>query len=163
MSTNNHRSERFARFIGRPRIAGLISITRRRGQVGVADMVLLAIVALFIALPLLLGIVEISVGFFNQAILTNASRAAAREAIRVPEPPLGSVNAARSAALTAFNEARMEWNGAGDLTAEMVQVTTSGSQVTVTLTYPHRFMFLPSFVDGIADVNLVARTDMRMR
>lgn len=159
MSTKSHRSERSSGFVGRHHTAGLRSIARRRGQAGAADMVQLAILALFIALPLVVGIVEISVGFFNQAILTNASRAAAREAIRVPEPRVTPVNAA----LAAFNGARINWNGSGDLTAGMVQVTSSGSQVTVTLTYPHRFLLLPSFADGIANINLVARTDMRMR
>ncbi|WP_175534745.1 TadE family protein [Thiocapsa roseopersicina] len=112
-----------------------------------------------IALAVLLGIVEISVGFFNQAILTNASRAAAREAIRVPEPRVDPV----TAALDAFNGARIDWNGSGDLGEDDVVVTPVGSQVTVTLTYPHRFLFLPSFADGIVNINLVARTDMRMR
>ena len=159
MSTKSHRSERSSRCVRRHRTAGRKSISRRRDQAGAADMVQLAILALFIALPLVVGIVEISVGFFNQAILTNASRAAAREAIRVPEPRVTPVNTA----LAAFNGARINWNGSGDLTAEMVQVTSSGSQVTVTLTYPHRFLFLPSFADGIANINLVASTDMRMR
>jgi Flp pilus assembly protein TadG len=159
MSTGNHRLQQPARPpLGAGRI-GLMSLRRRRAQAGAAEVAQFGILALLIALPLLIGIVEISVGFFNQAILTNASRAAAREAIRVPPPPDDTpvVEAAQEAAGGLLN-----WDNSGGLTADMVDMVSDGERVTVTLTYPHRFILLPSFLDGINDLDLVARTEMRI-
>lgn len=143
---------------------------RRSGQRGGE------IVEFAITFPLILliffGIVEISVGFFDQAVLTNASRAAAREVIRAApasgdwgswDPEADAEAAAQAAAQRMFT-----WRGAETLVVTpgqdgLCEERTGYEQrprVTVTLTYPYRFFVLPAFVAGLADLTLSARTEM---
>jgi hypothetical protein len=106
------------------------------------------VVEFAISLPVILllffGIVEMAVGFFDQAILTNASRAAAREAIRAM-PPAGTSLAdwspAGEAEEAASNAAQrmFTWHGPETLTFDVDPddplTVDDGADVTVTLTY----------------------------
>lgn len=142
--------------------------SRQRGVEIVESVLLLPFVLL-----LFFGIVELSVGFFDQAILTNASRAAARELIRAA--PLdgnwAGWDQGEAAAEDAADQAAQRmitWGGAEELAFDWVQgplcVERDGyddrPSITVTLTYPYRFFVLPAFLAGLSDLTLTAQTDM---
>jgi Flp pilus assembly protein TadG len=124
-----------------------------------------------ILIPLMLilfGIVEFSVLFYNQAMLTNASREGARVGIRYewgsagegewpPESDVTSVvNTYVGGRLISFGPATV------GTTVTDNNTMRHGAPRTVTVTYPYSFLILPNFVSGIADFNLTAQTIMRL-
>jgi Flp pilus assembly protein TadG len=123
-----------------------------------------------VALLLLFGIVELSVAIFDQAILANSSRAAAREAIRAA-PPDGNWGTwdpaadARQAAADA-SQRMVTWHGPETLGVQISPAVSSSTAtdtpITVTLTYPYQFFVLPHLAPGIANFNLTAATVMRV-
>jgi Flp pilus assembly protein TadG len=128
-------------------------LTRQRGA-----EILEFIITLPVILTVLFMIVELGVGFMDQAVLVNASRAAAREVVR------GKTDAqAREAAGRVF-PSLVTWNS--DASAPTVTIVRSGSSpgddVTVTITYSYQFLLLPAFTSSAADLTLRARTVMRM-
>jgi Flp pilus assembly protein TadG len=143
---------------------------RRSRQWG-GEIVEFAILLPFILL-LFFGVVEMAVGFFDQAILTNASRAAAREAIRAAPTDGDFDNWNRSAdaeqAANAASQRMFSWSGPETLGFAMTEngfcIDRTGQparpRIRVTLTYPYRFWVLPSFMDGLADLTLTAETSM---
>ncbi|MBK1719251.1 TadE family protein [Thiocystis violacea] len=137
------------------------------------------IVEFAISLPFILllffGVVEMSVGFFDQAILTNASRAAARELIRAVPPnhdwatwdfEVAAEQAAEQAAQRMFTWAgpetlNFDWEESDEPCADRSGYDER-ARVIVTLTYRYRFFVLPQplFMPGLADLNLTAATEM---
>ena len=143
-------------------------LTLRRHQRG-AETIESALL-LPIILLIFFAVVELSVAFFDQAILTGAARAGAREAIRnVSQSTLflgyvgdsGAREAAESAAQRMFS-----WTGPQTLTVTTTPsdpaAVGSGEPIQVTLTYPYQFHILPNFMlGGLADITLSASTIMR--
>jgi Flp pilus assembly protein TadG len=87
-------------------------------------------------LVLLLGIVQAGIAFHNYLAVTDAARAAARQAIE-----------ARVSGVTSTDVQQAAWDAAPDLSRTDLRVTmtntgdptysTPGSQLTVTVTYPY--------------------------
>jgi Flp pilus assembly protein TadG len=122
-----------------------------------------------VTLPVILLIalifVEFAVALNNLAVLTNASRAAALEAVR------GSPEAkSRAAAQNIFNS-RIAWYQAGSpapvvsFDPEYWLVANSpGRPITVTVTHTLDLQLIPNFVEeflGLDELTLTGRTVMR--
>jgi Flp pilus assembly protein TadG len=103
-------------------------------------------------------IVELGVGFVDQAVLVNASRAAAREVIR------GRTDTQAREAAEQVLASLISWDP--EAPAPTVNVMRSGAnagdEVAVTVTYTYQFLLLPAFASTAADLTLSARTVMRM-
>jgi Flp pilus assembly protein TadG len=120
------------------------------------------IVEFAITLPVILIVffifVDFGIAFSDQAVIANASRAAAREAIR------GSDNAAAYAAANAVLTSLSSWTGGGSHTCDADKCTVvragtgPGDDVTVTITFPFHFLLL----SDRADLNIAGRAVMRM-
>lgn len=135
-----------------------------------------AVVEFSLVVPLLLlvifGIIEFSILFYDKAVITNASREAAREwilhrDIRLTETQIQSVVDAytqdRLISLTTESfpviEAR-PYDKDGNLVA--LSAIDSGYQLKLTVNYTYDFLFLPGFISGLLPtVDLSARTVMR--
>jgi Flp pilus assembly protein TadG len=128
-----------------------------------------------LVLPVLLlflfGIIEFSVLFYNKAMITNASREAAREGIRYDwdtAPAIGGwtdpdtlgdvVDAYLGNMLITFSSEKP---------TAVTSVTDSpplghGSPRTVRVAYDYDFLILPEFADNVANLTLTAQTVMRL-
>jgi Flp pilus assembly protein TadG len=148
----------------------MIHTALRRRQRG-TEVVEFAIVSGLLFL-LLFGIIEVSVLLFDKATLTNAAREGARTGILFRPAPrdLGGedgrietvVNDYAGAYLISLGgEAVMDIDIArNDLDGNAVFGV--GDELTVTVTYPYRYMVLPGFLAGLGDgLNLSATTVMR--
>jgi Flp pilus assembly protein TadG len=146
------------------------ALSRQHGAEVVEFVILLPLVLL-----LLLGIVEVAFGFFDQAILTTASRAAAREAVRAAPQDFDYANwnpagdaeqAARTAAQRMFSWDESQTLGDDFFAIDVDPLAAdSGDPVTVTLTYPYSFNVLGplnTLFGGFADLTLTAQTVMRI-
>lgn len=140
---------------------------RRNGERGAA------LVEFALVLPLLLlvlfGIIEFSVLLYDKAVITNASREAAREWVVYRDgtltPKLNLANLQKVVddyakdRLISFN------SGAPPLTStNPVDPTSfnSGDQLSLTVQYNYDFLFLPAFMEGLLPtVALDATTVMR--
>jgi Flp pilus assembly protein TadG len=140
-----------------------------------------AVVEFAVILPLLLlivfGIVEFGLIFYNQAILTNASREGARRAIVYRTD--GSNNRIYSG--TAIEDAvnqylytdypetnnlRLVTFGADNLVidpdgADGDQLISQGDYILVTVQYDYNFLLLPSFAGLPESITLTGKTSMR--
>jgi Flp pilus assembly protein TadG len=128
--------------------------TREDGVVAVEFAVLLPML-----MTLFAAIVEFGFGLYSQEIITNASREAARAGIiiGVPRPTAGEITNVALAYLTNFGVS---------CTASCVNVTgaqgNSGTDLTVRVDVPYRFVILPGFIGGfVSDVTLRAITTMK--
>jgi Flp pilus assembly protein TadG len=108
-------------------------------------------------LVLLLGIVEFGIAFSHYVTLTDAARVGARKAITV-----------RIGGGTPTDAAQAVRDAAGGLTASDLQVTvvdsdwtTSGSQITVTATYPYSIN-IPLLGMSIVSGTLTAQAKERL-
>ncbi|MEA3277445.1 MAG: TadE/TadG family type IV pilus assembly protein [Pseudomonadota bacterium] len=130
---------------------------RRLRQRG-AELVEFAVV-LPLALIILFGIIEVAVAAFDQAILTNASRVAAREAIR------GATEAEWTQAAEQAAQFMVKWNGTEPLDVAVLpdpSTAEEGTALTATATYPFGFFVLPRLLDAWPDITLSASTVMRV-
>lgn len=134
-----------------------------------------AVVEFALILPLLLvilfGIIEFSVYFFDKAVITNASREGARAGIVFAAPARISNDEieAKVAAYCADHLISFDPSSTLTVTIDPDDVTsrTVGVPLTVTVTYPFRFLLFSNLIGviggNIADVlNLSAVTVMRM-
>ena len=127
---------------------------REDGAVAVEFALLLPmLVTLFAA------IVEFGFGFYFQEVITNASREAARAGIiiGVPRPTAGEITNVALAYLTNFGVS---------CTTSCVDVTgaqgNSGTNLTVRVDVPYRFVILPGFIDDfVSDITLRSATTMK--
>ena len=113
----------------------------------------MAIVTLFILVPLLLGTIDLAIAIYNQQVLTNASREAARAGIA------RSSNSAE-AVVEKYCENRLIPKGAGPT------VLPKGggafqNDYAVTVTYDHHFLFA-GIIGLPATKTLTGRTVMKM-
>lgn len=133
-----------------------------------------AVVEFALILPLLLvilfGIIEFSVYFFDKAVITNASREGARAGIVFAVPRIS--NAEIEAKVTAYcADHLISFDPSSTLSIAVdpndVASRTPGVPLTVTVTYPFRFLLFSNLIGllggNIADVlDLEAVTIMRM-
>ena len=128
-----------------------------------------ALVEFALIIPLLLtiffGIVELGLLFYNQQVITNASREGARAAVvmrqpRVPDSEIQNI-------VIDFAENFMvSFGPSSTLTTTITPDETTraaapfGTELVVSVTYPFEFMALPTF--GTGPITLRAETRMRM-
>ena len=111
-----------------------------------------------VLLMLLLGIVQCGIAFHNYLAVTDAARAAARQAIE-----------ARVSGITANDVKQAAWDAAPDLNHGSLNTTIadtddplfqqSGSQITVTVTYPYSINIIGVV---IASGNLTSKVTGRL-
>ena len=137
-----------------------------RAQRG-AVMIEMALVSLFVLIPLLFGIIEFSLILYNQAMITNASREGARAGIVYDEPRLTEagittvVNNYCQDHLITFGSATPVTDAVPDACPDIV---SSGDSITVTVDYQYDWLILPNLPYATAlvgPVNLSAITVMR--
>ena len=130
---------------------------RANDQVG-ASLVEFAILApLFVML--LFGLLEFGLGVYNKGVLTNASREGARFGVvfTTPRKTAGEITAKVQEYLTK----------SGFTDTATINVTgaqgTSGSPLSVAVTYPYTLQVLPNFVCSLTGpINLTSNTVMLM-
>ena len=136
-----------------------------------------ALVEFSLVLPLLLllifGIIEFSILFYDKAVITNASREAAREfAIHKDPAALSGLPTKLNNVVKDYAENRMislTEDSDPVLITKIDGVTRSASTkvvsdeyVTATVNYTYEWMFLPGFMsNALPDINLSASTTMR--
>ena len=108
---------------------------------------------------LLFGLVEFGMFIYDKGVLTNASREGARFGVVYTAP--------RKTTTEIQNKVQAYLTNSGFTDTASINVTgaggSSGSQLTVTVTYPYHFQVLPHFVSGLAGtMNLNANTIMLM-
>ncbi len=122
-----------------------------------------AAVEFALVLPLLLmvvlGIVEFGLLLYREAMLATASREGARAGVvlRTPKPTAGDIQAVVQNVLA----------NAG-VSSDRTSITVTGSggsfgtDLTVVVEQPYRFLFLPNLVPGMkASITLVGKTVMK--
>jgi Flp pilus assembly protein TadG len=123
-----------------------------------------AAVEFAILLPLLMmilfGIIEFGLVLYNKEVITNASREGARFGIVIgdPRPAAGQIQGVVNTYLTnaGLNSGNATVSVAGAQGA-------SGSDLTVSVTYPYTFLVLPNFATSLTDsLNLSAATVMKL-
>ena len=137
-----------------------------RAQRG-AVMIEMALVSLFVLIPLLLGIIEFSLILYNQAMITNASREGARAGIVYDEPR--RTEAGITTVVNNYLQNHLLTWPEGSATPVTDAVpdacpvgAASGTSITVTVTYHYGFLVLPSFLSGLIGLDdLSATTVMR--
>ena len=137
-----------------------------RAQRG-AVMIEMALVSLFVLIPLLFGIIEFSLILYNQAMITNASREGARagivyDASRPTEAAITTVvNNYCQDHLITFGSATPVTDAVPD---NCPAAAASGASITVTVDYQYDWLVLPNLSYATAlvgPVNLSAATVMR--
>lgn len=129
---------------------------RERGG-SIAEFALLA--PLFVVL--LFGMVEFGLAIYSKGVLTNASREGARMGVIFGTPRK------TEAEITTRVQDYLSKAGFNDTAQVTISVTgeggSSGSSLSVTVTYPYTFQVLPNFVQGFAGtMSLTANTLMLM-
>ena len=139
----------------------------RRGDEGAAAVEFAIVLPLL--LVLLFGIIEFGVLLFDKAMITNASREGARRAIlfQDPRPTLGDVqsvvNAYCANHLITFAATPSPPTIATNPAMSTLTAASAGTNLTVTVTYPFRFLLIPAFVTSITcNVTLSGVTTMRV-
>jgi len=143
---------------------------KRRNQQGLA-MVEFTIIA-FVLFMLLFGIIEFSIILFDKAVITNASREGARAGVvfngqtRLSSEDI--VNVINN--YVGNNLISLGSQSPPEVTTEVLWQDKNGDgiddgpgdQLTVTVSYPYRFLILPNFVNNLGlDLTLTATTKMR--
>jgi Flp pilus assembly protein TadG len=129
-----------------------------------------AMVEFAIVLPLLLmlifGMIEFSVMLYDKAMLTNATREGARFGILFRTKPI-PVTGIGSIPDTVDNYLQNNLISLGGGTETLITsvsgtCTAPGLPITVTVSYPYKFLVLPGFITSLAPViTLGATTTMR--
>ena len=126
-----------------------------------------AMVEFAIVLPLLLmlifGMIEFSVMLYDKAMLTNAAREGTRLGILYRPDPIpvndipDTVTNYLQNNLISLGDGSATWT-----TSVSGTCTAAGAPLTVTVTYPYRFLVLPNFITTLAPtLTLGATTTMR--
>jgi Flp pilus assembly protein TadG len=146
---------------------------KRRNQQGVA--IIEFVISATVLFILLFAIIEFSIILYDKAVITNASREGARAGIvfngqnrlssddiqRVINNYVGnnliSLGSQSPPSVTvAVSWQNQDGNDIG------VNSVGSGDQLTVTVSYPYRFLILPNFVENLGlGLTLTATTKMR--
>lgn len=128
----------------------------RRDQKGAEIVEFL--VTLPVVLIVLAMIFDFGVAFSDQSILTQATRAAARQVIR------GATDAEAQQAADQVTLSILSRAPADPLPTLSVTRTgvTPGDPATISIVHNYGFFLLPGFLAGITNINLSARTVMNM-
>jgi Flp pilus assembly protein TadG len=150
-----------------------MNIRRREGQ---------SLVEFALVLPLLIilvfGIIDFSIGLYDKAVITNASREGARAGVMYYSnpttlQPLDSVGlqSAVTTVVGIYCSTNLVTFGAAatpSVTFPLGLPTPdpvtgySGLTLTVTVTYKYAYSVIPSFIPGLSNPTLTATTKMRM-
>ena len=136
------------------------AIGNPRGSTAIELALILPVLVL-----LLFGIVEFGLLFYNQQIITNASREAARAGI-VAGSPRPTDSEIRSVATSYCSDHLITFGETNDLViqidpSESARTSLSfGQDLKVTLSYNYGFLVLANF--GFAPINLKAQTVMKL-
>jgi Flp pilus assembly protein TadG len=129
-----------------------------------ASAIEFAIVLPFL-IVLLFGIIEFSILLFDKAVITNASREAARAGIVFSDPRLDDAGIG-SVVSTYCQNYLITFGGSGTTPSTTVVRGGNGSTgdpLTVTVGYHYDFLVLPGFINAlVGGVDLTAQTVMRM-
>lgn len=128
-----------------------------------------ALVEFALVIPLLLlvifGIIEFSILFYDKAVITNASREAAREWVIYRDVKLTKAEITTVVDNYTLNRLISLKSGSSPVTTmvpDPPNVFTTGQSLRLTVSYAYDFVFLPAFMNGlIPTVNLNATTVMR--
>jgi Flp pilus assembly protein TadG len=122
-------------------------------QKGAAMVEFALVIPLFLVLAF--GIIEFSLMLYDQAVITNASREAARSAIAFRNPKL-TITQIQAVADNYCGTHLIKFGGG---TSQNVTVTpvpapatnpitgTAGTSITVTVTYPYNFLIIGALLD----------------
>jgi Flp pilus assembly protein TadG len=112
---------------------------------------------------LLLAIIEFGIVFYDQAVITNASREGARAGIvyRYPDPV--SDDEIRNVVLDYCAGHLITFKTTPSLNIAITPGIAAGDPITVTVQYDYQFLVLPRFLSRLpGNIPLVATTVMRM-
>jgi hypothetical protein len=132
---------------------------RHRGSAAVEFAIILPIL-----IVLLFGIVEFGLMLYDKAVITNASREGARYGILFRNPGHEVTCSDITGVITAYTADRLVTFGS-DASVNTDYPSgcspTSGSDLTVRVSYHYGYLVLPGFVGSLAGpVNLVGQTTM---
>jgi Flp pilus assembly protein TadG len=129
-----------------------------------------AVVEFAVILPLLLllifGMIEFGFLIYNKAMITNASREAARNGILFRNDRTGLKTEISNTVDAYLLDFLVTFGGTGVHTIDTVPddagSITTGDYLTVTVAYPYEFLVIPAFISNLAGgVSLVGTTTMR--
>ena len=130
-----------------------------------------AVVEFALVVPLLLlilfGIIEFGILFYDKAVITNASREAAREWIVFrPDSEKLSKSELESIVDNYTSNRLISLSGTPSLTVKTEPADPTdfetGDELALTVEYPYDFLFLPGFMEGLVPtIQITARTVMR--
>jgi Flp pilus assembly protein TadG len=130
-------------------------LKREEGAAAVEFALLLPLLIL-----ILFGIIEFGLVLYNQEVITNASREGARYGIVIgsPRPTGGQIQGVVSTYLTNAGLT------AGDASVSVTGAQgASGSDLTVSVTYPYNFLVLSNLAAGLGStLNLNGTTVMKL-
>ena len=130
-----------------------------------------AVVEFALVVPLLLlilfGIIEFGILFYDKAVITNASREAAREWIVFrPDSEKLSKSELEGVVNNYTSNRLISLAGSPSLTVETDPTDPTdfdtGDELTLTVEYSYDFLFLPGFIEGLVPtIQIRAQTVMR--
>ncbi|WP_163559628.1 TadE/TadG family type IV pilus assembly protein [Halomonas sp. NO4] len=129
-----------------------------------AEVVEFAITS-FALFLILFGVIELSVALYDKAVLTNASREGARTGILfrpMPRDLVAEDDAIEQAVKDYAEQYLISLGGPAEMTIDITRSDmnmTPGSDVTVTVDYPYKFLLLPGIVGELIEIQAV--TSMR--
>ena len=120
-------------------------------------------IVLPILLVLLFGVIEFGFIFYNKAMLTNAAREGARAGILARSPRLTEDEIKEVVEHYCENKLISFDNSVDlDVDAPPPPSPVFGDDLTVNVTYPYTFLFIPSFIPLVPQpINLTARVIMK--
>ena len=126
-----------------------------------------ALVEFAIVLPLLLvlvfGMIEFSIMFYDQAVITNASREGARTGIVYAFPDRISTGDITNTVGNYCNGRLITFGGSSQASTNVSgQCANAGDAITVAVNYQYNFLVLPNLIQTLTGpINLSAVTVMR--
>jgi len=133
----------------------MMYLKREDGAAAVEFAILLPIL-----IVILFGTIEFGLILYDQEVITNASREGARYGIVIgsPRPTTSQIQNVVNTYLTNSGL------NAGNATTKVTGAQgTSGSNLTVSVSFPYTYMVLPNFVAGLgSNINLGATTVMTL-
>jgi Flp pilus assembly protein TadG len=143
-----------------------VEIVKRLGKISNQNGA--AMVEFAIVLPLLLmlifGMIEFSVMLYDKAMLTNATREGARFGILFVGTATGnSQDDIKETVTNYLDDNLISLGGASAPIPDVLGTcTAAGLPITVSVTYPYKFLVLPNFITSLAPtLTLGATTTMR--
>ena len=133
----------------------MMYLKREDGAAAVEFAILLPIL-----IVILFGTIEFGLILYDQEVITNASREGARYGIVIgsPRPTTSQIQNVVNTYLT--NSGLHAGNATTKVTGAQ---GTSGSNLTVSVSFPYTYMVLPNFVAGLgSNINLGATTVMTL-